>query len=81
MEIETFEDIQAWKKQRELSNKTYTMNRAENFSKDEWLRDQIRRASVSIVSNIGERFERNTDKEFKEINNLCIEINLYHMYI
>lgn len=66
MKIETFEDIQARQKWRELTNKIYTATRAEEFSKDRWLRDQIRRASVSIVSNIAEWFERNTDKEFKQ---------------
>lgn len=66
MKIETFEDIQVRQKWRELTNKIYTATRAEEFSKDRWLRDQIRRASVSIVSNIAEWFERNTDKEFKQ---------------
>lgn len=35
-----------------------------NFSKDYGLRDQIRRASISITSNIAEGFERETTKEF-----------------
>ena len=66
MKIETFEDIQAWQKWRELTNKIYNITRSEDFNKDWWLRDQLRRASVSIVSNIAEWFERNTDKEFKQ---------------
>ncbi len=66
MKIEAFEDIQAWQKWRELTNKIYAATRTEEFSKDWWLRDQIRRASVSIISNIAEWFERNTDKEFKQ---------------
>lgn len=66
MKIETFEDIQAWQKWRELTNKIYEITRWEEFSKDRWLRDQLRRASVSVVSNIAEWFERNTDKEFKQ---------------
>ncbi|MCX6825066.1 MAG: four helix bundle protein [candidate division SR1 bacterium] len=66
MKIETFEDIQAWKKGRELTNRIYEITRSDNFNKDRGLRDQIRRASVSIVSNIAEGFERNTDKEFKQ---------------
>ena len=66
MKIEKFEDIQAWQKWRELTNKIYEITRSESFNKDRWLRDQIRRASVSIVSNIAEWFERNTDKEFKQ---------------
>ena len=39
MKIETFEDIQAWQKWRELTNKIYAATRTEAFSKDWWLRD------------------------------------------
>ena len=66
MKIERFEDIQAWQRWRELVNKIYTATREEKFNQDWWLRDQIRRAAVSIISNIAEWFERNTDKEFKQ---------------
>ena len=66
MKIERFEDIQAWQRWRELVNKIYTATREEKFNQDWWLRDQIRRAAVSIISNIAEWFERNTDKEFNQ---------------
>lgn len=62
--INTFEDIQAWQKARELTRAIYKVSSANSFSKDFGLRDQIRRASVSVLSNIAEGFERNGSKEF-----------------
>jgi len=63
--IEHFEDIQAWQKARQLVNEVYKITTEnERFSKDYGLKDQIRRASVSIMSNIAEGFSRQTDKEF-----------------
>ena len=62
--IEKFEDIEAWKKARELTRLVYTFSNQGAFSKDFGLRDQIRRASVSIMSNIAEGFNRNGKKEF-----------------
>lgn len=64
--INSFEDIQAWQKARELTKEIYKTSNDGAFSKDYGLRDQIRRASVSIVSNIAEGFERNGSKEFKQ---------------
>jgi len=62
--IERFEDLEAWKLARELTSLVYTCSGAGNFGRDFALRDQIRRASISIVSNIAEGFERDGDKEF-----------------
>lgn len=62
--IEKFEDIEAWKKGRELAKDIYTVTGKGDFARDYGLRDQIRRASVSIISNIAEGFPRQTDKEF-----------------
>ena len=62
--IERFEDLEAWKLARELTSRVYTCSGAGNFGRDFALRDQIRRASISIVSNIAEGFERDGDKEF-----------------
>ena len=62
--INTFEDIQAWQKARELNRVIYQISSGGSFSKDFGLRDQIRRASVSILSNIAEGSERNGNKEF-----------------
>ena len=55
--IEKFEDIEAWKTARELANFVYECSEAGLFSKDFGLRDQMRRAAVSIMSNIAEGFE------------------------
>jgi four helix bundle protein len=68
--ISSFEDIQAWQKARELNKEIYKATNKTGFSKDFGLRDQIRRASVSVLSNIAEGFERNGTKEF--INFLSI---------
>ena len=60
----TFEEIEAWKKSRELVRAIHQATSLGAFSKDYGLRDQIRRASVSIMSNIAEGFEREGTKEF-----------------
>ena len=62
--IKRFEDIEVWKKARALVKGIYRATNNANFSRDFSLRDQIRRASVSIISNIAEGFSRQTDKEF-----------------
>ena len=59
-----FEDIQGWQKARELTGAVYTVSNKGAFSKDFALRDQIRRAAVSIMSNIAEGFERGGKAEF-----------------
>ena len=64
MKIGRFEDIQAWQKARELVKSIYQVTREGDFAKDYSLKDQIRRASVSIMSNIAEGYARQTDKEF-----------------
>jgi len=62
--FERFEDIEAWQKARELTKRIYALTNSNKFSRDYGLRDQIRRAAVSIMSNIAEGFERGGDKEF-----------------
>ena len=62
--IERFEDVVSWQKARELTKLVYRLSKAVEFGRDFGLRDQIRRASVSIMSNIAEGFERGGDKEF-----------------
>lgn len=59
-----FEDLEVWKSARVLTNKIYEITRDNVFSKDYGLRDQIRRASVSIMSNIAEGYERGGNQEF-----------------
>ena len=62
--IRRFEDIEAWKLARSLTNRIYDVTSKAEFSRDYGLRDQIRRASISIVSNIAEGYERDGDREF-----------------
>jgi four helix bundle protein len=62
--FQRFEDIKAWQKARELNRTIYFITSKDSFSKDFGLRDQIRRASVSIMANIAEGFGRRTNKDF-----------------
>jgi four helix bundle protein len=63
--LNSFEEIIAWQKARILNAEIYSITNNNNlFAKDYGLRDQMRRASVSITSNIAEGFERETTKEF-----------------
>ena len=62
--IEKFEDIESWKLAREITKLIYMASSAGNFSRDFALVNQIRRASISILSNIAEGFERGGNKEF-----------------
>ena len=59
-----FEEIDSWKKARTLTRAVYTISRSGRFGRDFGLRDQIRRASVSIMSNIAEGFDRGGNREF-----------------
>ena len=62
--ISKFEDIIAWQKALELSDLIYAHSNKDIFSKDFGLKDQMRRASVSVVSNIAEGFEREGNNQF-----------------
>jgi four helix bundle protein len=62
--IEHYEDIQAWQKARKLTNLVYALTKQKTFARDFGLRDQIRRAAVSVMSNIAEGFERGGRAEF-----------------
>jgi four helix bundle protein len=57
-----FEELQVWKKAVDLAVKVYEITRKESFKKDFSLRDQMRRASVSISSNISEGDQLDSDK-------------------
>jgi len=63
--IERFEDIKAWQAARDLVSAIYRVTAQGQFAKDFCLRDQVRRASVSVMSNIAEGFERSSDREFR----------------
>jgi len=60
----SFEEIDAWQKARVLVSELYSVTDRAPFSKDFGLKDQIRRASISVLSNIAEGFERDGRKEF-----------------
>jgi four helix bundle protein len=64
MKIERFEEIESWKKARELTKSIYIFTRKNEFAKDYGLKDQIQRASVSIMANIAEGFDSGTKKSF-----------------
>jgi len=60
---ERFEELKVWRVSRELVNFVYGITDNGAFRKDYGLKDQIRRAAISIPSNIAEGFERGGNKE------------------
>lgn len=62
--IQRFEDIQAWQEARKLVKMVYSLTNKDSFSKDFGMRDQIRRASVSVMANIAEGFDCESKVEF-----------------
>jgi four helix bundle protein len=68
--IRNFESLICWQRARELAGFIYKITNAGDFNKDYGLKDQIRRAAVSVMSNIAEGFDRGTREEF--INYLFI---------
>ena len=69
MKIERFEEIDAWKEARTLTKMIYSMTGVGRFSRDFGLRDQVQRASVSVMSNIAEGFDAGSDKAFMNFLN------------
>ena len=64
--IRRFEEIEGWQTARELTKVIYRVSSQGAFARDFGLRDQIRRAAVSIMSNIAEGFESRTQALFVE---------------
>jgi four helix bundle protein len=64
MIIKSFTEIESWKEARELVNIIYNRTSDGKFAKDYGLRDQIQRASVSIMNNIAEGFDSGSSKSF-----------------
>lgn len=62
--IERFEDIQAWRIARELTVRVYEASREGAFARDFGLRDQITRAAASIMHNIAEGFDAESNNDF-----------------
>jgi four helix bundle protein len=63
-EVKRFEDLIAWQKARTLTREIYLLSTQGLFARDFGLNNQIQRASVSIMSNLAEGFERNGSREF-----------------
>jgi four helix bundle protein len=64
MQVRKFQDFEIWKLSIEITKQIYLITNKSKFQKDFALRDQIRKASISISSNIVEGFERNNNNEF-----------------
>ena len=64
MAAKRFEDLEVWISAKEFAVTLYNLTEQGDFKKDFGLKDQLRRASISIISNIAEGFERNGNKEF-----------------
>ena len=64
--IDKFEDLIAWQKAREVTKEVYQFSKRAEFARDFGLSGQIQRASVSIMSNIAEGFERGGRGEFHQ---------------
>jgi four helix bundle protein len=82
--IDKFEDLIAWQKARELTKEVYQISQHGAFAKDFGLSGQIQRASVSIMSNIAEGFERGGRGEFHQFLSVakasCAEVrSLFHV--
>lgn len=56
--IDRFEDLVAWQQARELTREVYSVSSKGSLKHDFGLRDQLRRAAVSVMSNLAEGFER-----------------------
>lgn len=69
--VKQFEDLQVWQDARALVKDIYTASHQRDFYRDLGLREQIRRATVSSMSNIAEGFERGTRKEFIQFLNIA----------
>ncbi|MBM4339707.1 MAG: four helix bundle protein [Deltaproteobacteria bacterium] len=64
MKIKRFEDLDSWKKARELANMIYNLTNQKVFCRDLQLRNQLRDASGSVMHNIAEGFDAGSDAEF-----------------
>ena len=84
MKINRFEDINSWIEARELTKKIYQISSSSNLSRDFGLRDQIRKASVSIMANISEGFDSQSNDEFSRFliyaRRSCSEVQS-HLYV
>jgi four helix bundle protein len=84
MKIEKFEDLQAWQFARELTQGIYKTTNRKEFSRDYGLRDQIQRAAVSIMANIAEGFDSQSNQTFVQYLNYALRSTTEvqsHLYV
>jgi four helix bundle protein len=62
--FQSFEEIEAWQKAWVLAQEVYRVSGRGAFLRDFVLRDQVRRAAVSVMSNIAEGYERSGIRAF-----------------
>jgi len=70
--IRSFEDLDVWRAAKELTVEIYRLTESHPFRRDRALKDQVRRAAISIIANIAEGFERNSHKEFANFLNYAL---------
>ncbi|NLO32060.1 MAG: four helix bundle protein [Candidatus Hydrogenedentes bacterium] len=84
MKIERFGDIQGWQEAKKLTVAIYQVTQEEAFSRDFGLRDQMRRAAVSVMANVAEGFGRASRKDFMRFlamaNGSALEVQS-HLYV
>ncbi|MBC8215448.1 MAG: four helix bundle protein [Candidatus Marinimicrobia bacterium] len=82
--IKKFEEIEVWQRARTLVQEPYHISSDITFSKDYALKDQLRRAGISIMANIADGFGRRSSKEFANFLNIshasASEVQ-FHIYI
>jgi four helix bundle protein len=82
--VTRFEDLVAWQRARDLTKTIYRVSLRGEFSRDFGLARQIQRASVSIMSNVAEGFERGRPREFHQFLSTakasCAELRS-HLYV
>lgn len=78
MGVTRFEELRAWQLGREVAREIHVISRARAFALDPSFRDQLRRAAVSVTSNVAEGFERGRPKEFHQFLSIakasCAEV-------
>ncbi len=64
MGYQSFKELRVWQEAKDLAIKIYEVSATGNLTKDFGLKEQMRKASVSVASNISEGYERNSNKDF-----------------
>ena len=84
MAVSRFQDLIVWQKARALTAEVYRVTRQGDFARDFGLTSQMQRASVSIMANLAEGFDRNRPAEFQRSLGIakgsCAEV-VSHLYV